>query len=54
MLQTLLQAISKEVCNLVEAASYGHTTLGRINKLDPAADRMHALRDNSISKSAYN
>ncbi|MGZ9226935.1 MAG: hypothetical protein ACXW4M_15405, partial [Anaerolineales bacterium] len=38
---------------LVEAVSYCHTTFGRINKLGTAADMMRELKDNSISKSAY-
>jgi 2-oxoglutarate ferredoxin oxidoreductase subunit beta len=37
----------------VEAVSYCHTTFGRINKLGAAADMMRALKDNSISKAAY-
>jgi 2-oxoglutarate ferredoxin oxidoreductase subunit beta len=49
----LAQAISNEGFSLVEAVSYCHTTYGRINKLGAAADMMRALKDNSISKSAY-
>ena len=33
--------------------SYCHTTYGRINKLGSAADMMRVLKDNSISKSAF-
>jgi 2-oxoglutarate ferredoxin oxidoreductase subunit beta len=49
----LAQAISNDGFSLVEAVSYCHTTLGRINKLGTAAEMMRALKDNSISKSAY-
>src|SRR5512138_480994 len=49
----LAQAISTEGFSLVEAVSYCHTTYGRINKLGSAADMMRALKENSISKSAY-
>jgi 2-oxoglutarate/2-oxoacid ferredoxin oxidoreductase subunit beta len=49
----LSQAISNDGFSLVEAVSYCHTTYGRINKLGSAADMMRALKDNSISKSAY-
>ena len=49
----LAQAIAKDGFSLVEAVSYCHTTFGRINKLGTAADMMRALKDNSISKSAY-
>jgi 2-oxoglutarate ferredoxin oxidoreductase subunit beta len=49
----LAQAISNEGFSLVEAVSYCHTTFGRMNKLGTAADMMHALKDNSISKSAF-
>ena len=49
----LSQAISNEGFALVEAVSYCHTTFGRINKLGAAADMMRALKENSISKSAY-
>ena len=49
----LAQAISNEGFSLVEAVSYCHTTFGRINKLGTAADMMRGLKDNSISKSAY-
>jgi len=49
----LAEAISNDGFSLVEAVSYCHTTYGRINKLGAAADMMHALKDNSISKSAF-
>ena len=49
----LAQAISNDGFSLVEAVSYCHTTFGRINKLGTAAEMMRALKDNSISKSAY-
>jgi 2-oxoglutarate ferredoxin oxidoreductase subunit beta len=49
----LAQAISNDGFSLVEAVSYCHTTFGRINKLGAAADMMRALKDNSISKTAY-
>ena len=49
----LSQAISNEGFSLVEAVSYCHTTYGRINKLGAAADMMRALKENSISKPAY-
>jgi 2-oxoglutarate ferredoxin oxidoreductase subunit beta len=49
----LAQAISNEGFSLVEAVSYCHTTYGRINKLGSAADMMQLLKDNSISKTAY-
>jgi 2-oxoglutarate ferredoxin oxidoreductase subunit beta len=38
---------------VVEAVSYCHTTYGRLNKLGTAADMMRALKDSSISQSAY-
>src|SRR5512134_943917 len=49
----LAQAISNEGFSLVEAVSYCHTTFGRINKLGTAADMMRNLKDNSMSKTAY-
>jgi 2-oxoglutarate/2-oxoacid ferredoxin oxidoreductase subunit beta len=49
----LADAISNDGFSLVEAMSYCHTTYGRINKLGAAADMMRALKDTSISKSAY-
>jgi 2-oxoglutarate ferredoxin oxidoreductase subunit beta len=47
------EAISKEGFSVVEAVSYCHTTYGRINKLGTAADMMRALKDTSISQTAY-
>jgi 2-oxoglutarate ferredoxin oxidoreductase subunit beta len=49
----LAQAISNEGFSLVEAVSYCHTTYGRINKLGAAVDMMRTLKENSISKAAY-
>jgi 2-oxoglutarate ferredoxin oxidoreductase subunit beta len=49
----LAQAISTDGFSLVEAVSYCHTTFGRINKLGSAADMMRALKDDSMSKAAY-
>jgi 2-oxoglutarate ferredoxin oxidoreductase subunit beta len=49
----LAQAISNEGFSLVEAVSYCHTTYGRINKLGAASDMMQSLKENSISKSAF-
>lgn len=49
----LAQAISNEGFSLVEAVSYCHTTFGRINRLGAAVDMMQALKENSISKIAY-
>ena len=47
------EAISKDGFSVVEAVSYCHTTYGRINKLGTAADMMRALKDTSISQTAY-
>lgn len=49
----LAEAISNDGFSLVEAVSYCHTTFGRINKLGAAVDMMRALKNNSISKSAF-
>ena len=49
----LAQAIANDGFSVVEAVSYCHTTYGRINKLGSAAEMMRALKDNSISHSAY-
>lgn len=49
----LTQAISNDGFSLVEAVSYCHTTFGRLNKLGTAADMMRSLKDNSISRTAY-
>jgi 2-oxoglutarate/2-oxoacid ferredoxin oxidoreductase subunit beta len=47
------EAIAKDGFSLVEAVSYCHTTYGRLNNLGTAADMMRALKDNSLSQSAY-
>ena len=47
------EAIAMDGFSVVEAVSYCHTTYGRLNKLGTAADMMRALKDNSISQSAY-
>ncbi|HVM71545.1 MAG TPA: 2-oxoacid:ferredoxin oxidoreductase subunit beta [Anaerolineales bacterium] len=47
------EAIAKDGFSVVEAVSYCHTTYGRLNKLGTAADMMRALKDNSISQSAF-
>jgi 2-oxoglutarate ferredoxin oxidoreductase subunit beta len=49
----LAEAIAKDGFSLVEAVSYCHTTYGRLNRLGSAADMMRALKDNSISRSAF-
>jgi len=47
------EAIAKDGFSVVEAVSYCHTTFGRLNKLGTAADMMRALKDNSLSQTAY-
>jgi 2-oxoglutarate ferredoxin oxidoreductase subunit beta len=47
------EAIQNDGFGLVEAVSYCHTTYGRLNKLGSAADMMLALKDNSLSKTAF-
>jgi 2-oxoglutarate/2-oxoacid ferredoxin oxidoreductase subunit beta len=47
------EAIAKDGFSVVEAVSYCHTTYGRLNKLGTAADMLRALKDNSLSKTAY-
>jgi 2-oxoglutarate/2-oxoacid ferredoxin oxidoreductase subunit beta len=49
----LTEAISNDGFSVVEAVSYCHTTYGRLNKLGTAADMMRALKDTSISQTAY-
>jgi 2-oxoglutarate ferredoxin oxidoreductase subunit beta len=49
----LAEAIAKDGFSVVEAVSYCHTTYGRLNKLGTAADMMRALKDTSISKTAF-
>jgi 2-oxoglutarate ferredoxin oxidoreductase subunit beta len=46
------QAIQKDGFSLVEAVSYCHTTLGRINKLGTTVDMMRQLKESSITLSA--
>lgn len=45
----LAQAIAKEGFALVEAVTYCHTTLGRINRWGTAADMMRQLKEQSVS-----
>jgi 2-oxoglutarate ferredoxin oxidoreductase subunit beta len=49
----LAEAIIKDGFSVVEAISYCHTTYGRLNKLGSAADMMRALKDNTISRTAF-
>src|SRR5512136_477056 len=49
----LADAISKDGFSVVEAISYCHTTYGRLNKLGTAADMMRSLKDNTISRTAF-
>jgi 2-oxoglutarate ferredoxin oxidoreductase subunit beta len=49
----IAEAIAKDGFSIVEAVSYCHTTYGRLNKLGTAADMLRALKDNSISQSAF-
>jgi len=44
------QAISKEGFSLVEAVSYCHTTLGRINHWGTAPDMMRRIREQSVTR----
>jgi 2-oxoglutarate ferredoxin oxidoreductase subunit beta len=44
------QAISKEGFSLVEAVSYCHTTLGRINRWGTAPDMMRRIREQSVTR----
>jgi 2-oxoglutarate ferredoxin oxidoreductase subunit beta len=46
-------AINRDGFSVVEAASYCHTTHGRLNKKGTAADMMRALKQNSISIRTY-
>jgi 2-oxoglutarate ferredoxin oxidoreductase subunit beta len=46
------QAIQKNGFSLVEAASYCHTTFGRINRLGTAVDMMRQLKKNSLTQAA--
>lgn len=45
----LAQAIDKEGFSLVEAVSYCHTTLGRINRWGTPSDMMRHLKEDSVS-----
>jgi 2-oxoglutarate ferredoxin oxidoreductase subunit beta len=47
----IVQAIDKNGFSVVEAVSYCHTTLGRINKWGSAPHMMRHLQKNSISQS---
>jgi 2-oxoglutarate ferredoxin oxidoreductase subunit beta len=49
----LAEAIAKDGFSLVEAVSYCHTTFGRLNKLGTAADMLRSLKDNSVTRSAF-
>ena len=44
----ITQAISKEGFAMVEAMSYCHTTLGRLNRWGTASDMMRGLKEQSI------
>jgi 2-oxoglutarate ferredoxin oxidoreductase subunit beta len=46
------QGIRKNGFSLVEAVSYCHTTLGRINRLGSAVEMMRWLKDNSLTQTA--
>jgi 2-oxoglutarate ferredoxin oxidoreductase subunit beta len=46
----IAQAICKDGFSVVEAVSYCHTTLGRINKWGTAPDMMRYLKENSVSQ----
>jgi 2-oxoglutarate/2-oxoacid ferredoxin oxidoreductase subunit beta len=46
------QAIGRDGFNLVEVASYCHTTYGRMNKLGSAVEMMRALKDSSVTLAA--
>ncbi len=45
----LAQAISKDGFTLVEAVTYCHTTLGRINRWGTASDMMRHLKEHSVT-----
>ncbi len=49
----LTEAIARDGFSVVEAISYCHVSYGRMNKLGSAADMMRALKESSISKTAY-
>jgi len=44
------RAVSKEGFSLVEAVSYCHTTLGRINRWGTASDMMRRIKEQSVTK----
>jgi 2-oxoglutarate ferredoxin oxidoreductase subunit beta len=46
----IVQAITKDGFSVVEAVSYCHTTLGRINQWGTAPDMMRYLKDHGISQ----
>ena len=46
----LTQAIAKDGFSLVEAISYCHTTLGRLNHWGTATDMMRSLKEQSITR----
>jgi 2-oxoglutarate ferredoxin oxidoreductase subunit beta len=45
----IAQAIAKEGFSVVEAVSYCHTTLGRINRWGSASDMMRRLKEQSVT-----
>jgi 2-oxoglutarate ferredoxin oxidoreductase subunit beta len=45
----IAQAITREGFSVVEAISYCHTTLGRINRWGTASDMMRRLKEHSIT-----
>jgi 2-oxoglutarate ferredoxin oxidoreductase subunit beta len=45
----IVQAITKEGFSVVEAVSYCHTTIGRINKWGTAPQMMRRLKDESVT-----
>ena len=45
----IAQAITKDGFSVVEAVSYCHTTLGRINRWGTASDRMRYLKEQSVT-----
>jgi 2-oxoglutarate ferredoxin oxidoreductase subunit beta len=49
----LSEAIAKDGFSVVEAVSYCHTGYGRLNKLGTAADMMRALKEDSVTKTAF-
>jgi 2-oxoglutarate ferredoxin oxidoreductase subunit beta len=45
----IAQAIEKDGFSVVEAISYCHTTIGRLNRWGPAPDMMRRLKEDSIT-----